>query len=72
MSMSEAEYPTPTWFCDLDGKRAMHLLRGEPAKKEWVVYKFPIKGGSVIRAAIQSDIFCKPVTWSIIEEKVKR
>jgi len=41
-----------------------------PAKKEWVVQKFPIKGGSVIRSAMQVQLFYQPVTWAIVEGKV--
>lgn len=40
-------------------------------KKEWLVQKFPIKGGSVIRSAMQIDLFYKAVTWATVEGKVK-
>lgn len=42
-----------------------------PARREWVVHKFPIKGGNVLRAAMLTELFFKPVTWSQIEGKIK-
>lgn len=54
----------------MDDKRPFDPLRDERPKKEWVVYKFPIKGGGLIRAAIQIDLFYKAVTWSTVEGKI--
>lgn len=55
----------------MDGKRDFDPLHDEHPKREWVVHKFPIKGGTVIRAAMQADMFFKAVQWSTVEGKVK-
>lgn len=46
-------------------------LYNGPPKKEWLVQKFPIKGGSVIRSAMQAELFFKVVTWATVEGTVK-
>lgn len=55
----------------MNDKRPFNPLYDEPIKKDWVVSKFPIKGGTVIRAAMQEDLFFKAVQWSQIEGKIK-
>lgn len=55
----------------MDEKRPFDPLYDEPPKREWVVSKFPIKGGGAIRAALQVDLFSRPVTWSKIEGRIK-
>lgn len=55
----------------MNAKRPFDLLYGEPPKRSWVVHKFPIKGGTVIRAAMQIEIFFRPVTWSTVEGTIK-
>lgn len=59
-----------TWCFELDEKRPFDPLHDEPVKQEWVVHKFPIKGGTVIRAAMLTELFFKPVTWSTVEGKI--
>lgn len=55
----------------MDEKYGSEYSADGPSKREWVVQKFPIKGGSVIRSAMQIDLFYKSVQWSKIEGKIK-
>jgi len=55
----------------MDDRKPFEPPGREPSKKQWVVSKFPIKGGTVIRAASQIDQFYHKVTWSKIEGTIK-
>lgn len=55
----------------MDDKHDFDPRYDGPARREWVVHKFPIKGGTVLRAAILTELYFKPVTWSQIEGKIK-
>ena len=69
--MSAAASLIQTWCCKLDDKFFRNFRYAEPPKREWVVAKFPIKGGTVIRSAMQTDCFSRPVTWSTVEGVTK-
>jgi len=35
----------------------------EPIKKEWVVQKLPIKGGTVLRSAMLIEMYVHKIEW---------
>ena len=61
---------TSTWCYDLYGRYTSDVKRREPGKKEWVIQKFPIKGGGVLRSAMQSQMFYSEIKWIQVEGKV--
>ena len=63
-------FRTSIWCYDLHGRHASDLKRREPDKKEWVIQKFPIKGGGVLRSAMQSQMFYSEIKWIQVEGKV--
>lgn len=65
--MFEAAFPTPTWFCNLNEADTLDPLHEEPAKREWVVQKLPIKGGHVLRSAVHIDLHVKQLPWVQVE-----
>lgn len=55
----------------MDVEYEINRVLGVPPRKQWVVQKFPVKGGTVIRSAMQIDLFFRPVTWATVEGKVE-
>lgn len=45
----------------------MNLDGQGPRKREWVVQRFPIKGGNVLRSAMHIECFYKTPDWVQIE-----
>ena len=59
------------WSCDVDGQYHNDNSRYDgPPKKEWVVQRFPIKGGGLIRSAMVVEQFYRPITWATVEGHV--
>lgn len=63
MFMCVGAYLTPTWFSSLNDQDNLDLPQEEPAKKKWVIQKLPIKGGNVLRSAMQTDLRNKQLPW---------
>lgn len=54
----------------MDDRNDFYLADEEPVKKRWVIQKLPIKGGSVLRSAMLSELYLKTPEWVQLDGEI--